>query len=167
MVFQYIFPFLPIQTLFALRQVSHVWHQVVRYYFSYTRCLDISHISIKLTAKAFDILTEENTNLVYINFANAKNVLTDKLLMPVFKNNPRLQSVDLTNCISLSNSSVQVLVSQCTDLRNLTLRDCVWLSPEGVSVIGLHCQELQTIDLSGCWNVNDEALIVLVKGCPK
>ncbi|WAQ96892.1 FXL15-like protein, partial [Mya arenaria] len=166
-VFQYIFPLLPIQTLFQLRRVSRECKHMVQHYFSISRVLNIARIGGKVTAEAFHILTDESSNLLHLNLRNAKDWLNDTLLMPVLKSNARIQTLDLTNCISLSNTSLQVLATHCVELKCLTLRDCVWLSPEGVTVIGLYCKELEKIDISGCWNVNDEALTVLVKGCSK
>ncbi|XP_052262055.1 F-box/LRR-repeat protein 15-like [Dreissena polymorpha] len=166
-IFQHIFPLLPIQTLFHARCVCRQFQQIVQYFFTVARTLNIARIGGKVTERAFHILTDESSNLVNVNLRNAKDWLQDSLLMPVLKNNQRIESLDLTNCTSLSNTSLQVLVTHCVGLKSLVLRDCVWLDPDGVTVIGLYSNQLEKIDMSGCWNVNDEALVVLVKGCPR
>lgn len=166
-VFQHIFTLLPVQTLFHLRRVCSTFQQMVREYFSIAKRINIARIGGKVTAEAFHILTDESTNLVHVNLRNSKDWLKDSRLIPVIKNNSRLQSLDLTNCISISNATIQVVASFCKELKSLTLRDCVWLSPEGVMALGLHCMQLEQIDLSGCWNVDDESIIVLVKGCTR
>lgn len=166
-LFQYILPLLPVQTLFQLRRVCKTSLHMIKEYFSQTKAINIARIGGKVTANAFHILTDENTNLVHLNLRNSKAWLTDDLLIPVLKCNPRLQSLDLTNCTSVSNVVLQCVAVSCLGLKKLILRDCVWLSPEGVTVIGLYCKDLDTVDFTGCWNVNDESLSVLVSSCPQ
>lgn len=166
-LFQYILPLLPLQTLFQLRRVCTTSLQMIKEYFSKTKDINIARIGGKVTADAFHILTHENTNLVRLNLRNSKAWLTDALLIPVLKCNSRLQLLDLTNCTSVTNAVLQCVAVNCSGLRKLILRDCVWLSPEGVTVIGLYCKDLETIDFTGCWNVNDESLSVLINSCPQ
>ncbi|KAL4240990.1 F-box/LRR-repeat protein 15 [Mactra antiquata] len=166
-IFQYILPLLPVQTLFQLRRVSTISLLMIKDYFSQTKEINIARIAGKVTPKAFQILTCDNESLIRLNLRNSKDWLTDELLIPVLKCNPKLQLLDLTNCTSVTNAVLQTTASFCTGIQKLLLRDCVWLSPEGVTVLGLYCKNLDTIDFSGCWNVNDESLTVLVSGCPK
>jgi hypothetical protein len=166
-LFQYILPLLPVQTLFQLRRVCTTSLLMIKEYFSQSKEINIARIAGKVTAKAFHILTDENTNLLRLNLRNSKGWLSDELLIPVLKCNPKLQLLDLTNCTSVSNAVLQCAAVHCPGLKKLMLRDCVWLSPEGVTVIGLYCKDLETIDFNGCWNVNDESLSVLVSSCPR
>ena len=166
-IYQYILPMLPVQTLFHLRAVCTTFQRLIQEYFSIAKQLNIARIGGKVTANAFHSLTDESTKLVHVNLRNSKDWLRDSLLTPVLRANDRLQSLDLTNCISISNTTVQIVASFCRELKSLTLRDCVWLSPVGVSALGLNCLQLEQIDLSGCWNVDDESIIVLVKGCSR
>lgn len=166
-LFQYILPLLPVQTLFQLRRVSTLSRAMIREYFSQAKEINIARIAGRVTADAFHILSDDNTNLLRINLRNSKNWLSDELLTPVLKCNPRLQLLDLTNCTSVTNTTLQCLAVNCPNLQKLILRDCVWLSPEGVTVIGLYCKNLEAIDFSGCWNVNDESLTVIVSSCRK
>lgn len=166
-LFQYILPLLPIQTLFQLRRVSSMTCQMIQEYFSQSKEINIARIAGRVTAHAFHILSDNSTNLLRLNLRNSKNWLTDSLLCPVLKCNPRLQLLDLTNCTSVTNSTLQSVAVNCPGLQKLILRDCVWLSPEGVTVIGLYCKDLEAIDFSGCWNVNDESLTVVVSNCKR
>ncbi|XP_045211718.2 F-box/LRR-repeat protein 15-like [Mercenaria mercenaria] len=166
-LFQYILPLLPVQTLFQLRRVCKTSLLMIKDYLSQTKEINIARIAGKVTTTAFHILTDENTNLLRLNLRNSKGWLSDELLMPVLKCNPRLQLLDLTNCTSVTNAVLQCVAVNCSGLQKLILRDCVWLSPEGVTVIGLYCKDLEAIDFNGCWNVNDESLSVLVSSCPR
>lgn len=166
-VFPMILPCLPLQTLFQLRRVSLKGKALIKEYFRISREVNIARIALRVTEGAFKILTEDRCNLQKLNLRNAKDWLSDKIFIPLLKNNPRLQMLDLTNVTSLSNSSMQVLAVNCLDLRTLILRECHWLSSEGLTVIALNCRELHSVDLTGCWNVNDEAITVLVMSCKK
>lgn len=140
---------------------------LIKEYFRISRDINIARIAGRVTEGAFKILTENRCNLQTLNLVNAKDWLSDQIFIPLLKNNPRLQLVDLTNVTSLTNSSMQVLAVNCLDLRTLILRECHWLSAEGLTVIALNCRELQSVDLTGCWNVNDDAITVLVMSCKK
>lgn len=166
-VFPMILPCLPLQTLFQLRRVSLKGKALIKEYFRISRDVNIARIALRVTEDAFRILTEDRCNLQTLTLRNAKDWLADRILIPLFKNNPRLQLLDLTNVTSLTNSSIQVLAVNCLDLRTLILRECHWLSSEGLTVIALNCRALQSVDLTGCWNVNDDAITVMVMSCKK
>ena len=166
-IFPHLFTYLPIQTIFKLRAVSQTGYDLVRDYFSVAKVINIARIAGKLNSCAFQTITRDNTNLVHLNLRNAKDWLTDSVLCPVLKENHKIQSLDLTNCITISNSTLQILSMKCPHVQTLILRDCHWLSVEGLSTIALNLDQLEKIDITGCWNVNDESIILLVMNCKK
>ena len=166
-IYPHLFTCLPIQTIFLLRGVSKTGYELVREFFSVTKEINIARIAGKLNTNSFQIMTRDSTNLVRLNLRNAKDWLSDSALCPVLKDNGKLQFLDLTNCMGITNSTMQVLAINCPQLQTIVLRDCHWLSVEGLSTLALNLECLEKVDLSGCWNVNDESIILLVNSCPK
>ncbi|KAK3089965.1 hypothetical protein FSP39_008052, partial [Pinctada imbricata] len=166
-IFRYILPCLPLQTQFQLRRVSLGFRDLMTAYFSTAKSVNITRIALRMTAGAFEILTQHNNSLQNIVLRNAKDWLTDKILNSVLSRNPKLVKLDLTNCSSVSNTCLQILASKCPNMRDISLRECHWVSREGVTVIALHCRDLQCLDLTGCWEVDDEAVMMVALSCKK
>ena len=166
-LFRSIFPCLSLTTLFRLRQVNSQYKQCVEEYFSQCHKVNLCRVSVRFTITAFNILTKDNSQIRTLILRNSKSWLSDDLLIPVLKNNNKLQKIDLTNCTSLSNRSIQGMASNCPDLRELLLRDCHSLSLEGLTAIAFNCSKLEKVDLTACWEVNDEAVITLARLCTR
>lgn len=161
-LFQCVFPFLSINELFMLRATSTLAHKCVQLYFSCFPVVNITRLGSRFNENTFRIITEYNCSIQRLVLRNCKNWLTDRLLVPVVGANHKLVSLDLTNCTSITNSSMQKVAISCPRLQEIRLRDCHWLSPDSVVVIGMNCHQLRLVDMTGCWEVNDDALIVLV-----
>lgn len=157
-IFRYILPGLPLTTQFKLRLVSKDYRQLISAYFRTCRtcniCREVNHIS----SKAFVILTENNTSLTTLVLRNAKNWLTDGLLLPVLENCPKLLKIDLTNCSSISNSCLQTISTNCSHVTSLMLRECHWVSEAGITNVLLNCPDISHLDLTGCWQLNDDVV---------
>ncbi|XP_013387642.1 F-box/LRR-repeat protein 15-like [Lingula anatina] len=164
-LFKKVFPNLAVQTLFSLRRVSKQFHECITYYFQTSKCLNLSRIAARCNGVAFQIMTNDNSNLQELNLRNSKDWLTDELLVPVLQRNGRLLLIDISNCTRLTNESIRILALHCPNLCRITLRECIWLSVVAVTNLVLHCRGLTHVDLSGCWNLNDEAVVTMAMCC--
>lgn len=166
-VFKYIFSKLEIRTLFTLGDTCTMYRRMVHKYFEKLKVIDIGVSGAKIDELALSRLLESNRCCLKLVLRNCKSALNDRILEPMLEQNKQLLHIDVTNCISLTNNSLQVLATSCTRLKYVCLRDCVWTTPEAVTNIGVHCNNLEFLDLSGCWNINDEAISTISITCPK
>ncbi|XP_062594412.1 F-box/LRR-repeat protein 15-like [Saccostrea cucullata] len=166
-VFKYIMPCLPLQTKFQMRRVSKQWLEMVTLYFSVNKTVNTCRIANKMTVGALSIMTRNNSSLQDLVLRNSKDWLTDPVLMPVLKQNPKLQRLDISNCSFVTNSSLQVLGVNCQNVRVVSLSECHWVSVDGLTVLAMQCVNLESLDLTGCWGVNDEAITLLAVRCKK
>ena len=155
------------QTQFQMRRVSLGFRDLMTLYFSTAKTVNICRIALRMTAGAFNILTRDNNSLQNIVLRNAKDWLTDKVLISVLNRNNKLLKLDLTNCSSVSNACLQIMSVKCPHIKDICLRECHWVSREGATVIAMNCANLEYLDLTGCWEVNDEAVIMIANSCKK
>ncbi|XP_042091724.1 F-box/LRR-repeat protein 2 isoform X6 [Ovis aries] len=105
----------------------------------------------------------------------------------------KLKHLDLTSCVSITNSSlkgisegcrhleylnlswcdqitkdgVEALVRGCRGLRALLLRGCTQLEDEALKHIQNYCHELVSLNLQSCSRVTDDGVVQLCRGCPR
>lgn len=156
-------PCLPLSTQFKLRIVSKEYKELVSTYFRSCRTCNICREGNIMTSKAFIILTDSNTSLTKLVLRNAKNWLTDGLLLPVLENCSKLQKIDLTNCSSISNNCLQTISTNCQQITSLMLRECHWVSEAGITSVLLNCSNITQLDLTGCWQLNDDVVELIAQ----
>jgi len=164
-IFKHIFPSLDLKTLFSIGSTSSTYREMTEEYFKMSKIINIGKHGAKVTEKALGFLLKENKCCQKLILKNCKSSLNCKILEPMLERNRHLVHLDLTQCTSLTNNSLQTLAVNCRKMRHLILRDCVWASSPAVTNIGLQCRELIYLDLSGCWNINDEAVSVISQAC--
>jgi len=64
--------------------------------------------------------------------------MTDGLLKPVLKNNPKLEILDITDCIHCTSTTLQVLTVNCPNISCLVLRGCTWVDPTSLDYFSNH-----------------------------
>lgn len=156
---------LNLPTLFSLRLVSQKFCSLVDLHFSLVFTINTSTYADCFSSAAFTVLTSRNSFLKKMILCNSKDWLSDVSLLPVIQNNPLLDTIDLANCLSISNASLYTIGAYCHKLRWLSLRGCVWVTSDGMLPLIANQQPLEYVDLSGCWNLDDEAIIQLVQYC--
>ena len=164
-VFQHIFNKLHLPTVFNLRLLNNQFLHCVTEYLSTCKSLNLTMVGPFFRADAFHLVTRDAYCMQTLVMRHAKDWLMDKMLMPVFEANTRLQHVDLTCCTSLTCASIQKLSVQCKDLKQLFLRDCHWLTSDGIYVVAVNCSQLQKLDIGGCWQIDNSAILTLAKFC--
>lgn len=166
-VFRHILPCLTLQNQVQLRNVSKRFREMLTEFFRTNNILDLSRCAGKMNKEAFNIISKDNFLLQTLVLRNAKGWLRDDMLQEILIRNTRLRKLDLTNCSSVSNTSLQVLALNCPDLHTLILYDCHWTSVEGMTAVALNCRGLEHVDITGCWCINDDVIILLALHCKK
>ena len=64
--------------------------------------------------------------------------VTDELLGPVLKNNPKLNELDLSHSIRCSSAVFQILTVNCPQITKLVLRNCPWVDQNSLSYFYNH-----------------------------
>ena len=165
-LYKYVLPRLTLPELFGLRCCSRQANTCVDQYFTCCRCLNLVHVSARVTPATFRLMTPGNACLQQMILRNCK-WLTDTLVVPVVDPAHLLHTLDLSNCTGLGNASLQKVAISCPNLAVLLLRDCHWVSTDGMLVITLHCRNLTRLDITACWEIDDDTVITLAKMCDK
>lgn len=158
-------PYLTLKELFLLRGLCRQFRDLVDCHFSLAFRINTSLCSATFSSQAFDVLTRNNLCLKELVVCNSKDWLSDALLVPLLQSNPGLVKVDLSNCYTISNSSLYTIGAHCWQLTSLSIRGCVWASRDGLLSVMSNRLPLQYVDLSGCWDVSDDDVISLVTHC--
>ena len=158
---------------------------------TWVRNLDLSHI-------APHILTDDEvlkwirscSNLIRINLTMAQ--ITDKTIVAL-ANSPSaatLATLNLSDCINISDVSLQALAENCPNLVSINLKHtsitdhgvrllvqkCPHLyrvrifgcavTDTGLKEVAKYAKRLSWLDLGQCTEIGDEGLIPLAQGCP-
>ncbi|XP_023575512.1 F-box/LRR-repeat protein 2 isoform X2 [Octodon degus] len=70
----------------------------------------------------------------------------------------KLKHLDLTSCVSITNSSLKCISEGCRNLEYLNLSWCDQITKEGVEALVRGCRCLKALLLRGCTQLEDEAL---------
>eukprot|EP00095_Tigriopus_kingsejongensis_P010599 maker-scaffold818_size92908-snap-gene-0.24 protein:Tk10599 transcript:maker-scaffold818_size92908-snap-gene-0.24-mRNA-1 annotation:"f-box lrr-repeat protein 7" len=74
-----------------------------------------------------------------------------------------LQYLDLTDCASLEDSGLKMIVETCPQLLYLFLRRCQSITDVGIKYIGSYCPSLRELSISDCVQITDFGLYELAK----
>ena len=162
----HILPYLSIKDRFRMRAVSSACRDLVQLHFELSFSINTSRFRDNFSAQAFEMMSRNCCCLKVLSLRGAKSWLTNDLLLPVIANNPRLETVDLTGCLSLSGASVCSIGVRCQNLKYLSVRDCVWLVKDNLFTFFSQQRPLEYLDLTGCWNLDDDIIVSLVTSHP-
>ncbi|XP_069946801.1 F-box/LRR-repeat protein 15 isoform X3 [Cherax quadricarinatus] len=153
-VFQHIFPYLNVEDLCCLREVSKGFQKLFIDYMSTCKKLDLSDCT--MTNQYFQKITENCTNLQWLSVAKC-SWLSDEPLIALFNRNLHLHHVDLSACSGLTSAALQILVIKCK-LKALLLANCQWLSLDCWKAIIQHQSDLQHISTANSSDVDIQTL---------
>jgi len=161
-----ILPRLSLKTLFTLRCTCIQLRNIIDNYFTVCVQLDFSQIK-NVSPALFTLVCPGNRRLKNLNIKDCK-LLGNKQLVPVFVSaRNRLTCLDMTGCTGINNAVLHKAAISCKSLETLILRDCHWVSVDCIYVITLNLHDLRRLDLSACWEINDKAVMGLVRYCTK
>ncbi|XP_002741467.1 uncharacterized protein LOC100372595 [Saccoglossus kowalevskii] len=161
-----IIPFLSLSEIFQLQLVSKLSLQLIRHYFSKCSILDFSEVAHKVKEAMFHRAVENSVCLRVLILKNCKDFLKDENFIPVVEQNPQLQKIDLTGCLSLTSQSIQAIANSCPALHYISVHGCHWVQAPALAVLAMNCECLQYVDLTSCWELDDETILVLIISHP-
>lgn len=164
-IFQQIFSRLSIIQLFLCRRVNRLFKELCDAYFRVWKSVDFAPVANRMTESAFEMITQESTNLQEILVKHCKSWLRESTFVGILQRNHRLKKLDVTGCSSLTNVTLSSLAKFCCSLKELSLRECRWVSAEALVQLAMACNQLEFIDLTGCWQVNDKCVCFCVSSC--
>lgn len=162
---KHLLPCLTLKELFQLRGLSRQFRDLVDCHFSLAFSVNTSLFSATFSSQAFEVLTRNNCCMKELIICSSKDWLTDAVLVPLLQANPGLSKIDISNCTTLSNSTLYTIGAHCRRVTTLNLRGCVWVSRDGLLSVISNRLPLQYVDLSGCWDISDDDIINLVTHC--
>jgi len=74
-----------------------------------------------------------------------------------------LQYLDLTDCLSLEDSGLKMVVETCPQLLYLFLRRCTAITDIGIKYVSSYCLQLRELSISDCSQITDFGLYELAK----
>jgi len=135
-LFKLLLPKLDINDWLALRQTSRTFIKIIDAFFVVNKELKVTP-SFSLSPELFQNISHSSSNLRSLVIQSC-DWLTDELLTPVLKNNPKLETLDITDCVNCSSTTLQVLTVNCPNISWLILRGCSWVSPTALDYFSNH-----------------------------
>lgn len=122
-------------------------------------CINIGHVGLRSLAMSCRQLRS-------INFVGYH--IDDGGLRIIAASLDRLESLDLTGCIGVTDRGLSQIAHCCTKLKILKLGGCYKIGESGVWAFYEleNCRDLEEIELMGCTNLSNRALLTISKRCP-
>jgi len=137
-LFKLLLPKLDIKDWLSLRQTSKTFSSIMDAFFVVNKELKVPpSYSAYLSPNKFHNISHSSTNLRSLVIQSC-DWLTDDLLKPVLKNNPKLEILDITDCVNCSSTTLQVLTVNCPNISWLVLRGCTWVDPTALDYFSNH-----------------------------
>ncbi len=133
-------------------------------------CKGLEHISLKgcsnVRLVGLRSIAMNCRNLRSIDFQGYD--IDDAGLRIVAASLNKLESLNLTNCISITDRGLSQVAHCCTNLKTLKLGGCYKIGESGIWAFYEleHCPYLEKIELSRCIYVSNSAFLSVAKRCP-
>lgn len=160
-LFEQILPLVTPKDWLNLSRTCMKIYNILQSFFVTNKTLRI-HQNQNIGPLEFRILTKYATNLRILD-ASGCSWMSDDLMRPVLKKNPKLNELNLSgskNCSSI----FKLLTADCHQLTRLVLRDCPWVDKNNyfshfytVFTEGT----LLELDLTGCYKITDDNIETL------
>ncbi|KAL3860392.1 hypothetical protein ACJMK2_010517 [Sinanodonta woodiana] len=84
--------------------------------------------------------------------------VTDEGMIMIAKNNPSLEELNLSHCVTLTDVALEVIVTKLPRLQNLNVFSCDKLTDKSIKLIQTYCKKLKHLDVSFCSNITYDAV---------
>jgi len=111
--------------------------------------------STNITDVGIKALVQERRNIMHLSLNDTR--VTDEGLVQISENCAELHSLQLVNCMNVTDTGVKALGTACPKLVEMDLRGTN-VGDDGVKHLLKNCTSLQTLDLTGCVHVKNEKL---------
>eukprot|EP01034_Spumella_vulgaris_P030362 gene30362-37564_t len=91
--------------------------------------------------------------------------LSDSILTDITKNCTRLQRVDLSGCSQITDKSIIATASRNPSLQRINLSECHAISDKSILALTANCKQLTHIDVFNCYKLTDTALHAVALNC--
>ncbi|KAI3974704.1 hypothetical protein MKX01_004433 [Papaver californicum] len=132
-----------------------------------TRYPFVSSLDFSLCPRVTDktlCLISSSIGLKSINFSSSKFFTHLGVSRLVSNNCLTLTEIDLSNGISLNDSTASV-ISEAKNLEKLWLSRCVLISDMGIGCIAVGCKKLKLLDLKWCFSLSDLGVGLVAAKC--
>jgi len=153
---------LSLEDLFRLRGVCKASYQLINVYFARIKKLDITN-KRTFTLEGYQTVALDNggNSLRHLILSGAK-FLTNDSLKQTFSQHTNLETVDLSECHSITAACLQPLTVQCKQLKRLVLKNCHWVTRASMEYMAHHQTSIITVNLTGCWELVDKTIVQLL-----
>lgn len=131
------------------------------------KCPNITHLQTQFcTSISNQSLVEfvsKSTNLQHLDITGCSQISCINISTTDGSRKLLLQYIDLTDCASLDDMGLRLIVKNCPLLIYFYLRRCVMLTDSSLKYISKFCIALKELSASDCLNVTDFGLYELAK----
>ncbi|XP_071952615.1 uncharacterized protein [Antedon mediterranea] len=154
-----ILSYFSLKEVFRLRQICKDFQTIVDIYLQQLQFLDLSDIKNILSPETFQAVTQSRC-FRRLKFAGLKWMKDDNVVQ-VIKNNKVLQTLDLTDGLSLTGITIQTIAVNCKFLQKLFIKNCHWIQSSLLEILLVECNRLTHLDLTACWELTDDTVYVI------
>eukprot|EP01137_Pigoraptor_chileana_P003147 Opistho-2@42936 len=90
---------------------------------------------------------------------------SDRLLLALARNCPRLRELDVTGSVGVSVAAACALADHCPELRLLDLSECFGVTDDVVLAIVQRCNRLEALHVNNCTRISPRSLFGLSEKC--
>jgi Leucine-rich repeat (LRR) protein len=106
-----------------------------------------------------------HSSVTRINLAGCR-LVTDETLRAIALHCKSLKAIIVAFCRDeLTDSGLVNLVESCQQLKSIDVSDCVNLTDDTIHAVARHCKSLESINVRGCGYLRDGGLVDLVESC--
>ncbi|XP_033122316.1 F-box/LRR-repeat protein 15-like [Anneissia japonica] len=154
-----ILSYFSLKEVFRLRQICKDFRDIVDIYLERLQSIDLSSVKNKISVETFQSITKSRC-LRELKLGGLK-WLKDENILHVIEGNQLLESIDLSDGLSLSGVTIQAIAVNCKLLHTLLLKNCHWLQSPILEMLLLQCGKLTHLDLTACWELTDDTVFVI------
>ncbi|DBA03495.1 TPA: hypothetical protein N0F65_011396 [Lagenidium giganteum] len=103
-------------------------------------------------------------SMTRLEFIGAK--ITTKFITRVSKICPKLHTVNLSGCFRLTDDAIEVLLKNCTEIRDLNIENCRKLTDLSLDHMRKLAPKLQSFDVGGNFNMTMAGITKLIEKHP-
>ena len=132
----------------------------------YARNITLSQWQVDDNSEALQRIIDENDQFTSLNISHCIN-LTDTTMQLLCQRGIGLLKLNIGNCTKITSSGLESIAGACPTLEELDITNCTEIADEGVTAVAQHCHELMALKIDGCVDISDAALAAISYGCPE
>ncbi|KAK8753089.1 hypothetical protein OTU49_002421, partial [Cherax quadricarinatus] len=163
-VFQHIFPYLNVEDLCCLREVSKGFQKLFIDYMSTCKKLDLSDCT--MTNQYFQKILVIKCKLKALLLANCQWLSLD-CWKAIIQHQSDLQHISTANSSDVDIQTLEQFFCKFSRLKVVELDKMELLTDVGLHHLATNCTHIETLSVAGCWKLTDSGLKKVVNHCLK